>query len=95
MPEMPLTDSELNTLRQLSERVTPPPWRAMIEGRDHTSGESFIMTGREDDRDEDIYVTRDSGAASAALLDFLAEARNSIPRLLEEITELRGKSQAT
>jgi hypothetical protein len=84
-----LTDAELAELRRLCERVSPAPWRAMIEGRDHTSGDSFIMTGQEDDRDEDMYVSRDSGSARAADLEFIAAARNYLPRLLDEIAELR------
>ena len=80
-----LTDAEIDELRRLCERVAPPPWRAMIEGRDHTSGDSFIMTGREDDRDEDMYVSRDSGPAGPAYLEFIAAARNYLPRLLDEV----------
>jgi hypothetical protein len=85
-----LTDAELDELRRLSERVAPPPWRAMIEGREYTSGDSFIMIGIEGDRDEDMYVSRDSGAASSADLEFIAAARNYLPRLLDEIAELRS-----
>jgi hypothetical protein len=85
-----LTEAELDELRRLCERVAPPPWRAMIEGRDHTSGDSFIMIGREDDRDEDMYVSRDSGAASPADFEFIAATRNYLPRLLDEITQLRS-----
>ena len=84
-----LTDAELDELRRLCERVAPPPWRAMIEGRDHTSGDSFIMIGKQDDRDEDMYVSRDSGPASSADLEFIATARNYLPSLLEEIAESR------
>lgn len=86
-----LTDAELDELRRLCERAAPPPWRAMVEGRDHTSGDSFIMIGREDDRDEDMYVSRDSGPASASDLDFIAAARNYLPRLVDEIIELRSE----
>lgn len=90
-----LTDAELDDLRRLSERVAPAPWRAMVEGRDHTSGDSFIMIGREDDRDEDMYVSRDSGPASSADLDFIAAARNYLPRLLDEIARLRSRHADT
>jgi hypothetical protein len=86
-----LTDAELDKLRRLSERVAPPPWRAMIEGRDHTSGDSFIMTGQEDDRDEDMYVSRDSGPAGPAYLEFIAAVRNYLPRLLDEVVESRSE----
>jgi hypothetical protein len=86
-----LTEAELDELRRLCERVAPAPWRAMIEGRDHTSGDSFIMIGRADDRDEDMYVSRDSGPASQADLEFIAAARNYLPRLLDEIAELASE----
>jgi hypothetical protein len=62
----------------------------MVEGRDHTSGDSFIMIGSEDNHAEDMYVTRDSRPASSADLDFIAAARNFLPCLLDEITRLRS-----
>jgi hypothetical protein len=87
-----LTKAEIDELRRLSEHAAPAPWRAMVEGRDHTSGDSFIMIGREDDRGEDMYVSRDSGPASPADLDFIAAARNYLPRLLDEITKLHSEN---
>jgi hypothetical protein len=51
----------------------------MIEGRDHPSGSSFIMT-----QGEDIYLT----GASFADQDFIAGSRQDIPRLLDEIERL-------
>jgi hypothetical protein len=36
-----------------------------------------------------MYITRDSGPASAPDLDFIAAARNYLPRLIDEIAELR------
>ena len=64
MNEQHVTDAEIDELRRLCAHATPAPWRAMVEGRDHSAGDSFIMIGRDDDRDEDMYVTRDLGAAS-------------------------------
>jgi hypothetical protein len=92
MSQSYLTDAEIAELRRLSECAAPAPWRAMIEGRDHTAGDSFIMVGRDDDRAEDVYVLRDSGPASAADLDFLAASRNALPRLLDELAELRAQA---
>jgi hypothetical protein len=86
-----LTDREIDELCQLCERATLAPWRAMAEGRDHTSGDSFIMVGREDDRDEDMYVSRDSGPATPGDLDFIAAARDFLPRLLDELVKLRAE----
>lgn len=88
-----LTDEELSALQRLSEAASRPPWRAMVEGRDHTSGDSFIMIGPDDDRDEDMYVSRDSAPASETDLDFIATVRNAIPRLLEEIVRARNATQ--
>ena len=84
-----VSDAELDELRRLSASAAPAPWRAMVEGRDHSSGDSFIMIGGDDDRDEDMYVSRDSGPAIASDLDFIAAARNYLPRLVDELTELR------
>jgi hypothetical protein len=93
MTEPHVSDAELDQLRQLGASATPAPWRAMVEGRDHSSGDSFIMIGRDDDRDEDMYVSRDSGPASASDLDFIAAARNFLPRLIEEIAERRSAAR--
>lgn len=58
----------------------------MIEGRDHTSGSSFIMTGPADARGEDIEL---SGATNEDQ-DFIAHAREDVPRLLAEVKRLRS-----
>jgi len=88
--DLQLTDETLAELEQISESGDPPPWTAMVEGRDHSSGDSFIQVGRHDDRDEDMYVTRDSGPAQARDLDLIAAARNYLPVLVREVKRLRG-----
>ena len=40
-----------------TNKATPGPWRSFVEGRDHTSGSNFIMTGQGDDRHEDIELS--------------------------------------
>jgi len=62
----------------------------MVEGRDHIGGDSFIMAGPETSRYQDIYVSLDGTPATADLLDFLAEARNALPLLLDDIERLSG-----
>jgi hypothetical protein len=62
----------------------------MIEGRDHMSGDSFIMVGEGQDRLDDIYVSFDGRPAPEPDQDFIAAARQDIPRLLAEIDRLRG-----
>ena len=70
-----VTSELLDMLERLSERGSPPPWKASVEGRDHSSEDSFVQTGADDDRAEDIYVSRDSGPADASDLDLIAAAR--------------------
>jgi hypothetical protein len=93
MNEHHVSDAELDDLRRLCASAAPAPWRAMVEGRDHSSGDSFIMVGGDDDRDEDMYVSRDSGPATVSDLDFIAAARNYLPRLIDEIAELRHQCE--
>ena len=83
------TDSDLDDLEALSSRGSPRPWKSMVEGRDHVSGDSFIKIGSGETRDEDMYVTRDKGLASADDLDLIAAARNCLPDLIAEIRRLR------
>ena len=91
MSEERITEEEIAWLRTLTANASPAPWRSMIEGRNHHAGDSFIMIGREDDRDEDLYLTRDSGPASSADHDLVAAARNYIDVLLDEIEFLRAE----
>lgn len=79
-------------LEQLSARCDPPPWAASVEGRDHVAGDSFIQVGEDRDRGEDIYVSRDSGPASAAYLDLIAAARTYLPQLVAEVRASRAGS---
>jgi len=84
-----LDDETLKRLERLSDRADPPPWRAMVEGRDHFPGDDFILVGADDDRREDIYVSRDSGPADSATLDLITDARNYLPLLVAEVQRLR------
>jgi hypothetical protein len=78
-------DEELEAIRRRCDAATPGPWKSFIEGRDHTGGSSFIMTGSGKSRGKDIEL---SGATNADQ-DFIAHARQDIPRLLEEIESLK------
>jgi hypothetical protein len=78
-----LSDADLSHLETLVEAASPAPWVASVEGRDHTSGDDVIMVG--DPREEDMYVSRDSGPASDADLDLIALARTQLPALLAEV----------
>ena len=85
-----LDDAELDRLLRLSDVVDPPPWTSRVEGRDHDSGDTFIMTSRDPDdpnRGEDIYLSRYEQRGDPALYDLVAEARTALPSLIAEIRQ--------
>ena len=81
-----LTGSELTRIELLCEAATRGPWKAFIEGRDHESGSSFIQTSG-----NDIELT----GASEADYDFIANARQYVPRLIDEVRALREELART
>lgn len=82
---MSMTDQELEEIRLRCDAATSGPWVSYVEGRDHSSGSNFIMTGEGDSRGEDIELA----GASVADQDFIAHARQDIPTLLSEIERLK------
>ena len=79
-----ITEEELIQIEQRANLAQSGPWKAYIEGRHHESGSDFIMTGTESNRGEDIEMT----GATNYDFDFIANARQDIPRLIKEIREL-------
>ena len=77
-----ITEDELKQIELRCSDAKPGPWKAYIEDRDHESGSDFIMTGA-----EDIEIL----GATVADYDFIANARQDIPRLIQEIRELNQK----
>ena len=77
-----MTEQELEEIKRRCDAASAGPWKAWIEGRDHTSGSSMVQTGA-----EDIEM---SGATDADY-DFIAHARQDVPMLLAEIRRLRRK----
>ena len=80
-----LTNAELDQIEARLRAAAPGPWKSFVEGRDHTSGSSFIATPG-----SDIELT----GATAADQDFIAHARQDVPRLLYEIRRLRANGQS-
>jgi hypothetical protein len=70
-----LDDSELEAIRLRWSKTTPGPWQSFIEGRDHSSGSSFIKTGRGETHGGDIELS----VATTADQDFVASAHEDIP----------------
>lgn len=87
-----MTDKELSEIKARLDLAAKGEWKSYIEGRDHTSGSSFIMTGVKEGEDiwsknrgEDIELT----GATNADQDFIAHAKQDIPKLLLEIDNLK------
>jgi hypothetical protein len=83
-----VSDDELEEMLARVAATTPGPWVSYFEGRDHEGGDSFIQTAT-----QDIYISAEDYAGGRghflADLDFIAHARQDVPRLVEEIRRLR------
>ncbi|WP_449398699.1 hypothetical protein [Chryseobacterium wanjuense] len=84
-----MTESELRNILDLCNKATKAPWKSYVEGRDFSSGSSFIMTGEEQDRDYDLEFVK----IKAEDQDFIAMARNVLPKLIDEIFKLRSQQK--
>lgn len=87
MPDEPLSEAELDELEALARAASPAPWIA--ETGSAIGGPEFIMITDYDDSQPDMYVQHDDQPAPAAELEFIAAARNSIPRLVAEVRQHR------
>ena len=80
-----MTNEQLEEIKERIKNATPGKWVSYIEGRDHTSGSDFIMTGVGGERGPDIELT----GATKADQDFIAHARQDIEILIAEIEKNR------
>jgi hypothetical protein len=85
MEEIELTDEELEHIERRCNAATKGPWESSVEGRDHLAGSNFIRTGGLDDESPDIELI--GGAVDDQ--DFIAHARQDVPRLIEEVRRLK------
>jgi len=81
-----MTKLELKNILEVCNKATVAPWISYIEGRDFESGSSFIMTGEKENRDYDIEFVNIRPEDQ----DFIAMARNVIPKLIDEIIKLNA-----
>ena len=82
-----LTEEELIKIEERANAAWPAPWKSFVEGRDFLGGSSIISKGVGDDRGDDI----DPLGATPADMDFIASARQDVPRLIIEVKALRSK----
>lgn len=80
---MELTEKELRKILKRCHEATQRPWTSFVEGREHYSGSSFIQTP---------YNDIELSGATVADQDFIANARQDIPKLVYELAKLKGWS---
>ena len=90
-----VSEAELDEIQQRAYAASPAPWQAFIEGRDHSAGDTIIRIGGLDMSVPDMYVYFSSPGPTTvpvpdADLDFIANARQDIPRLVSEVRRLKG-----
>ncbi|WP_148716567.1 hypothetical protein [Chitinolyticbacter meiyuanensis] len=78
-----ITEQEARDIMHRCEAASPGPWTSFVEGRDHTCGSNFIQTSG-----EDIELS----GVTVADQDFIAAARQDLPRLLAMLARLQGWS---
>lgn len=69
-------------LKEIEDRAnaaTPGPWISYVEGRDFTSGSSFIRTAG-----DDLEIS----GGTVADQDFIAHARQDVLLLIQEVRRL-------
>lgn len=80
------SELELQEMEVRAAAAQPGPWKSWVEGRDFLGGSNFIQTGEGADRGEDIEMT----GGTVADQDFMAAARQDVPRLVAEVRRLRA-----
>ncbi|MDO9103681.1 MAG: hypothetical protein Q7U57_01835 [Methylovulum sp.] len=74
-------DYQLTSIEIRANAASSGPWKAMLEGRDHSSGSSCIVTPT---------GSIDLEGASDSDIEFMAHARQDIPYLISEVRRLMG-----
>lgn len=90
----PLSGQAIAEMEARAGAATPGPWRSWWEGRDGVGGDSFVLTGPDEDRGPDLFLTWDAGVSHAqrrADQDFIAHARHDVPDLAADLRELRDR----
>lgn len=82
----PISSQELAEIAARAEAARPGPWISWVEGRDHQSGSNIITVGKPEAEEADIELM----GATVADQDFIAAAREDVPRLIAEIRRLRS-----
>ncbi|MFE2854566.1 hypothetical protein ACFXJO_26035 [Streptomyces lavendulae] len=93
-----LSEEELSAVERRVAAATPGPWVGWMESRHGIGGTSFIQLRTDAEEGDEIYLTRATGgrqvvgvdAQTDADIEFIAGARQDVPRLVSEIRRLRA-----
>jgi hypothetical protein len=97
-----IEEAELVEIEQRAARafaIAPTPWVVWLETRGGLGGESFIQVGDDPGLDQELYIRMYTGLNEIAspdvhldaVIEFIADACNAVPRLVAEIRWLRSR----
>jgi hypothetical protein len=97
-----IEEDELVEIEQRAARafaIAPTPWIAWLETRGGLGGESFIQLGDDPVLDREMYIRMYTGLDETAspdvhldaMIEFIADACNAVPRPIAEIRRLRSR----
>ena len=78
-----LSDRDLDLMERRTEAAAPGPWISFVVGRDLEAGLNCIEVG--------YCAVMEVLGASVADQDFIANAREDLPRLIKEVRRLRAQ----
>ncbi|MET9877100.1 GNAT family N-acetyltransferase [Actinacidiphila glaucinigra] len=93
------TEAELDVIEERAASASPGPWTPLLETRAGIGGASFLQVGAAGGAgDEEFHLSRVTAGREVAGpdeqldadLDFIASARQDVPRLLAEVRRLRA-----
>ena len=87
MTSEPLTEPELDGIARRGAAASPAAWTAFAGPGIGGPGFNRVSAN---DSEPDMYVDRDGTPAATADLEFIASARQDVPRLLAEVRRLRA-----
>jgi hypothetical protein len=90
-----ISDDELEEIERRAAAASPAPWESFVFP--NPNDDDFIRIGGVDDSQPDMYVQHYLGAGvvqvPGADLDFIAHARQDIPRLVAEVRRLKANTE--
>src|SRR5262245_22835609 len=84
-----LADDELNRIERLIEATTAGPWYSYVAGRDADVESNRVELGWCNELGS--FKSMEIDGATVADQDFIASARQDLPRLLLEVRSLRAR----